>query len=81
MGSHALSKHYRDKETFLKTSVARINNVLDGTMKLEVKSIIGGEVDSWVVVEMVSLAKCKNGRLISYIAEFEVVEWSGDILF
>ena len=62
MGSNTLSKHYPDKETFLSTSAARVAAVLDGPMKLHVRSVIGGEVEEWAVIEMASEAKCKNGE-------------------
>ncbi|KAI1335923.1 hypothetical protein F5Y15DRAFT_419380 [Xylariaceae sp. FL0016] len=61
MGTHALSGHYGDKATFMARSLARIGGVLDGPMKLEVKSVIGGESEAWAVVEMVAEARCKNG--------------------
>lgn len=66
MGTHLLSGHYANKATFLSTSVARIGAVLEGPMKLQICSIIGGGVDEeWAVVEMQAQSQCKNGAFRS----------------
>lgn len=62
MGTHALSGSYNSKSSFLSTSASRITAVLDGPIKLEIRSVIGGEVEEWAVIEMVANAKCKNGK-------------------
>jgi len=64
MGTHILSGHYSSKESFLSTSVSRIGAVLDGPIKLQVRSIIGGDVEEWAVIEMAAEARCKNGELV-----------------
>ncbi|KAI1393534.1 uncharacterized protein F4822DRAFT_424003 [Hypoxylon trugodes] len=63
MGTHALSGHYKDKEMFLSQSLSRISAVFDGVMKLHVKSVIGGEIEEWAVIELAAEAKCKNVML------------------
>ncbi|KUI69007.1 hypothetical protein VM1G_04337 [Cytospora mali] len=63
MGTHALSGHYDSKASFLSTSVARIGAVLEGPMKLQVRSIIGGDEEEWAVIEMVAQSRCKNGMV------------------
>ena len=64
MGSHALSGKYNSKADFLSNSAGRIGAVIDGPMKLKVKSVIGGDVEEWAVIEMVAEARCKNGEIV-----------------
>jgi hypothetical protein len=62
MGTHLLSGHYGSKAAFL-SAVSRIGAVLEGPMELKVRSVIGGEVEAWAVVEMGIEAKLLNGEL------------------
>lgn len=66
MGTHALSGHYPNKATFMAESLTRIGGVLDGPMKLQVKSVIGGETEEWAVIELAAEARCKNGEFFFY---------------
>ncbi|KAI0887454.1 uncharacterized protein GGS22DRAFT_198738 [Annulohypoxylon maeteangense] len=59
-GSHALAGRY-DKATFRSQALARVNCIFDGPVKLHVRSIIGGEVEEWAVIELTAEARCKNG--------------------
>ncbi|KAI1460674.1 hypothetical protein F4805DRAFT_372015 [Annulohypoxylon moriforme] len=61
MGSHALAGRY-NKATFKSQALAQINDVFDGSVKLHVRSIIGGEIEEWAVIELAADAKCKNGK-------------------
>lgn len=72
MGTHALSGSYNSKSSFLSTSASRIAAVLDGPIKLKIRSVIGGEVEEWAVIEMVANAKCKNGKFKRCNFEFGV---------
>lgn len=63
MGTHALSGIYNSKSSFLSMSASRIASALDGPMEMEIRSVIGGEVEEWAVIEMAAIAKCKNGEL------------------
>jgi hypothetical protein len=64
MGRHALSGHYASKASFLSESASKIAAVLDGLMKFDIRSVIGGETDDWAVIEMAAAnAKCNNGGL------------------
>ncbi|KAI2466591.1 hypothetical protein F4781DRAFT_349824 [Annulohypoxylon bovei var. microspora] len=60
MGSHAIAGRY-NKATFKSEALARIYGIFDGPVKLHVRSIIGGEVEEWAVIELSAEAKCKNG--------------------
>ena len=61
IGSHHLSGLYVGKAA-VATAMAPINAAIERPIKLHVTSIIGGEVEDWVVIELVAEAKCKNGE-------------------
>ncbi|KAI6092951.1 hypothetical protein F4821DRAFT_253694 [Hypoxylon rubiginosum] len=58
MGTHVLSGHHVDKESFLSNLRWGVEGVFEGPLKLHVTSIIGGDVEEWAVIEMVSEATC-----------------------
>ncbi|KAI0383004.1 hypothetical protein F5Y04DRAFT_37551 [Hypomontagnella monticulosa] len=60
IGSHHLCGHYAGKAA-VAAAMAPINAAIERPIKLHVTSIIGGEVESWAVIELVAEAKCKNG--------------------
>ena len=61
IGSHHLCGHYAGKAA-VAAAMAPINAAIERPIKLHVTSIIGGEVESWAVIELVAEAKCKNGE-------------------
>ncbi|XXG97288.1 hypothetical protein Hte_003584 [Hypoxylon texense] len=79
MGTHVLSGHYPDKATFMSQSLARISGVFDGPIKLHIRSIIGGEVEEWAVVELAAEARCKNGMVYDNTYSWST-RWKDDMI-
>lgn len=50
MGSNVLSRRYTSKAEFMAGSLAPMARAIDGPLKLEVRAVIGGEVEEWAVV-------------------------------
>lgn len=45
-----LSRRYTSKAEFMAGSLAPMARVMDGPLKLDVRAVIGGEVEEWAVV-------------------------------
>lgn len=51
-------------------------------MEMEIRSVIGGEVEEWAVVEMVARARCMNGEFefsLFFVRERET-RWMGRVV-
>ena len=65
MGHHPIAGHYTTRDAFLHAS-QRLGAIMQEPMKLVLENIVGGDHEDQAVVELKTVAVCKNGKPDSF---------------